>query len=273
VIILESPGISVTMLPERGGKITSLRDTGRGREWLESPEGPLSGPADGSTEYDAGDMCGWDEMMPTISPCDYPGTSVQLPDHGELWSKSWEVTSHTPTSMSTSVRGDALPFRFDRTLRLEARSLHIEYSVTTDSDDELRLLWAAHPLFAVSPGTRVILDPSEFDSSFHDVSVADDFGIGSSHKFFARLLTATSTARIIDANGTFLALRWSRADAPYTGVWLDHMEYSRHPVVAIEPTNCPFDSLSEAVGTDLAWTVSKYAPRRWSIDVEFGGRA
>jgi hypothetical protein len=270
MITLEGPGISVTLLPERGGKITSLLDTASGREWLEAPEGALSGIADATVEYDDGDMCGWDEMMPTLSACEYPGTSLALPDHGELWSKSWDVTSLNATSVTTSVRGGALPYQFERTLRVGPRSLRVDYRVSTDSGRSLQLLWAAHPLFAVSAGTRLILEASKFESSLNDVSVADDLAVGTSIKLFARLRAATSTAKLLDASGTFLTLTWNRGDAPHVGLWLDHMQYARHPVTGIEPTNCPFESLSEAIGANQAWTVSRSQPRRWSMEVELG---
>jgi hypothetical protein len=271
VITLSGPGIRVQLLPERGGKITSLLDTSNAREWLEAPAHTLCGPVDASVEYDAGDMCGWDEMMPTISPCDYPGTSHSLPDHGELWTKSWDVTSCDEGSVTTTVRGDVLPYLFERTLRVASRSLRVEYCVTTDADIPVQLLWAAHPLFAVGAGTRLVLAPSDFDSSVTDTSVADDVAVGTSTKLFAELRTQTTTAKLVDSNGTYLALRWERVDAPHVGVWLDNRHYSRHPVVGLEPTNCPFDSLADAMGEGTAWTVTKAQPKRWALDVELGG--
>jgi hypothetical protein len=271
VITLSGPEIRVQLLPERGGKITSLLDTASGREWLEAPARTLSGPVDPSVDYDSGDMCGWDEMMPTISPCDYPGTSLALPDHGELWMKPWDVTSCDETSVTTTVRGEALPYTFERTLRLANRSLRVDYCVATNAEIPLHLLWAAHPLFAVDAGTRLVLAPDEFDATVNETSVADDFAVGSSDKRFAGLRTSTSTARLIDAHGTFLAMRWDRENAAHLGVWLDNRQYSRHPVVGLEPTNCPFDSLAEAVSARKAWTVASERPRRWSLEIELGG--
>jgi hypothetical protein len=273
VITLTGPGIRVQLLPERGGKITSLLDTSSGREWLEAPAGVLSGPVDAGVDYDAGDMCGWDEMVPTISACDYPSSSLTLPDHGELWTKPWDVTSCDATSVTTTVRGDALAYQFERTLRLGERSLRVDYCVTTESELPLHLLWAAHPLFAVAAGTRLVLAPNDFDSGATEMSVADEFAVGTSAKFFAQVRAPMSTAALIDARGTYLALRWNRDDAPYVGVWLDNRHYSRHPVVGLEPTNCPFDSLAEAVAASTAWSVTKGRPQRWGIDVELGGPA
>lgn len=270
MITLHGPGISVTVLPDRGGKITSLLDTVNGREWLEAPEGALSGPADATVAFDDGDMCGWDEMMPTLLACEYPDTSLALPDHGELWSTTWDVTSQSATSVTTSVRGGALPYQLKRTLLVGHRSLRVDYRVSTDAEDSLQLLWAAHPLFAVYPGTRLILAASQFESDLTDISVADDFDIGTSVKLFARLRTATSTVKLLDERGTFLTVTLNRDDAPHVGLWLDHMEYARHPVVGIEPTNCPFESLSEAIGANQAWTVSANRPRRWRLEVELG---
>ncbi len=269
MITLKSAGVRVQLLPERGGKIISLLDTASGREWLEAPSTELSGPVDANVEYDAGDMCGWDEMMPTLTACDYPGGPPGLPDHGELWTKVWEVTAREESSVTTTVSGEVLPYQLERTLRLGGRSLRVDYCLSTDADSERQLLWAAHPLFSVAAGTRLLLAPEEFDTPVN-ISLADEFAAGSSTKFFAELRAVTSTVKLVDASGTYLAMRWRRDDAPYVGVWLDNRQYSRHPVVGVEPTNSPFDSLTDAIRARKSWIVTSAQPRRWRLDIELG---
>ena len=284
MIVLNAPGIALTLLPERGGKITSLLDVARQREWLESAAHPLEGPP-GDVAFDVGDMCGWDEMMPTIEACRYPGRDVALPDHGELWRRAWAVTQRSESSVTTRVAGATLPYRFERTLTLGPESLRVEYRVSCD-DDDICFLWAAHPLFRVRPGTRVVLDPSAYDFwpgvSESDrcsdgwpaagVSVADDLAPGVSRKLFARSITETATATLRDLDGTFLTLRWRHDDGPFVGLWLDHGAYARHAVVAIEPTNGPSDALDVAYASGAAWSVSPGRPRHWTLELSLGQR-
>jgi hypothetical protein len=283
MISLEADGIALSIEPGRGGKITSLVGVGNVvcREWLEGAEGPLVGSADPRVAFDVGDMCGWDEMMPSIAPCRYPGSEIELPDHGELWRKAWDVTAQGANWVSTRVAGDALAYVFERTLTLEANSLRVDYRVSTDVDDDLYFLWAAHPLFDSRPGTRVVLghrpmslvrygDPTSgpIDTWPADgVSVEGDLGVGASEKLFLAPGSEDVVVSLVDSDGPSLTMRWRRVDVPYVGLWLDNRAYSRHPVVAIEPTNWTDDALDSAVTAGGQWVVAKGRDRVWSIEV------
>jgi galactose mutarotase-like enzyme len=280
VIHLEAEGIALTIMPERGGKITSLVDTDRGREWLEQADDALVGPADVEKSFDEGDMSGWDEMMPTISACWYPGATLELPDHGELWRVPWEVTRQSSRSVSTRVNGHVLPYLFERTLTLDNRRVRVEYRVST-SDDDLRFLWAAHPLFALQPETKVVVDngSSSFEQVHDDgartsetwpdsgVVIADVADAGQGQKFFTRALSEIVVASLTDPDGTQLTLDWRGSQIPWTGLWLDNCSLSRRPVAAIEPTSAPDDSLEAASSAGQSWTVSSGLAKHWSFEL------
>jgi hypothetical protein len=283
MISLEAEGIALCLEPERGGKITSLVGVGTvvSREWLESGVSRLVGCADEGVEFDAGDMCGWDEMMPSIAPCRYPGSEIELPDHGELWRKGWDITAQSANSVSTRVAGDALAYVFERTLTLGANSLRIDYRVSTEVGDDLYFLWAAHPLFAQRSSTRVTLghrptslvrygDPTSGPIVAwpnNGVSVESDLSAGASQKFFLTPGSEDVAVSLVDGEGPSLTMRWRRSDVPYIGLWLDNRQYSRHPVVAIEPTNWTDDALDSAVAARGQWVVAKGLDRVWSIEV------
>ena len=281
VITLSTPMARVTVRTERGGKITSLFHRPSGREWLEAAQGDLDGPPPVNRAFDDGDMCGWDEMMPTIEACRLE-TGLVLDDHGELWRQPWEVLEHEETSLTTRVRDDVMGYQFERTLRLDGATLHLSYRVQSDTDVDHPVLWAAHPLFAARRGTRIALrgDVVALDDDGtarrvgpwpQGVHNVDDLGPGESRKLYVRLSEDAPTAALFDENGPSLTMRWSRLDAPFVGVWLDNGAYSRHPVVALEPTNGAHDSLavaSTACHLPRPWTLTARGERRWSVTVE-----
>jgi hypothetical protein len=284
MIALSCEGIALSMVPERGGKITSLCALESEREWLEAPSRPVEGPGAGG-DFDHGDMCGWDEMLPTIAPCRYPGTELDLPDHGELWDTSWSVSAVSGSSVSTWVEGRALPYRFERTLTLSPGRLHVEYRLSSTVDD-VRVLWAAHPLFAQRPGTRIELGDAPATLVHygegerpvqtwpaHGVCVEVDLAAGASQKIFTHPASEVASASLIDPDGAFLTMSWRREEVPCLGVWLDNAAYARHAVAALEPTTWSDDGLDVAVGAGAAWIVSRDHDRRWSLDVELGCRA
>ena len=261
-ITLASEGVGLS-LESRGAKIVSLIDVERGREWLEPPGAHALGAS-----FDESAMGGWDEMMPTIEACRYPGTDRALPDHGDLWTRSWRVSALSPTSVTTTIDDLGLDYRLERTVTLARRSLRLDYRLTSLVDD-LWYLWAAHPLFSVREGTRLLVPGTHCDSgeATREVVLTRDRTPGTSGKYFVSPAHETATASLVDVDGATLTLRWSRSDAPCVGVWLDHAQYARHPVIAIEPTNAPDDSLARASNGDLDRLTGD---RQWHLEVAFG---
>jgi galactose mutarotase-like enzyme len=283
VIQLATEGVSLTMLPERGGKIVSLFDKRHGREWLEQPNGEgLRVPA-GAASFDLGDMCGWDEIMPTVASCRLNGSVIELPDHGDLWQTSWDVLELGESTVTTRARGLSLDYVLERTLTLRADGLRVHYSVSTGSQVPQALLWAAHPLFSMHAGTRVVLDDAVTNAAEvaasgvrhvvawprEGVNVQEDLPVGTGRKLFVKA-SPTSEASLVDRSGTFLTLQWSTNEAPYLGIWLDHCSLSRLPVVSLEPTTGNDDALDVAMRLGPLWEVSNDRPRRWSINVRLG---
>ena len=285
MISIRTAEIVVSLEPARGGKITSLLHRPTGREWLKSSAAPMEGPVDAEVLFDDGDMCGWDELMPTVAPCRYPDSDIELADHGELWRQAWTVTTSDATSVTTVVHDEVLGSRLERTLRVVGSVLSITYRVTSEADVVRFLLWAAHPLFAHRPGTRVVLNGVDVGDHAVDGPIGvwpdegvclDDFALGQSQKLFARLTSESASASLVDADGVQLTMRWRRSDASYLGIWLDNCSLSRHPVVALEPTNAGDDALDVALtapGLGAPWCLAPGGSRGWRVDIELGGTA
>lgn len=230
-------------------------------------------------------MCGWDEMMPTIEACRYPESDIELADHGHLWRQAWTVTARDASSVTTVVRDDVLGYRLERTLRVVDAVLSLDYLATSVVDVDRFVLWAAHPLFAHRSGTRIVLRGLDDISDAAGWPVGawagegwslDDFAPGESQKIFARVTTDSPTASLVDADGAHLTLRWSRSDAPYVGIWLDHCSLSRLPVIALEPTNAAVDSLDVAVAAarpDSPWCLGPRGSRAWHMELELGANS
>jgi hypothetical protein len=276
-IVLETEELSVSILAERGGKVTSLLDRARAREWLVLADHELSGSADDSMLYDEGDLCGWDEMMPTITPCRLPGTDIELPEHGELWRGAWEVLDESPTSVTMRAERD-LGYSFERTLTLDGATLVCDYRVVATGERTLELLWAAHPFVALRPETRLTIEGVD---EFIDVTTEgervlvewpdDGFVVAAAmvpstgRKLFARACAQRVDASLTDADGAWLTWSWASSDAPWLGLWLDHGSLSRHVVAVIEPTNADDDSLEVASRSKQSWVLAPRDERRWRL--------
>jgi hypothetical protein len=249
-----------------GGKITSLKDED-GREYLAQAEPGFRGPQNTAT-FTQGAMCGWDECAPSID--EVTVGDWHIPDHGDLWSQSFAVSGNT-----MSARGTSMPYSFHRTASASHTGIDLAYEVTSE-EGELPFLWAAHPQFIAPPGVRLLLEhpavlnvsstppaPLPWSPEMADVSALP---AGSSAKYYVAPETPSSWATLEYPWGVSLTLRWSTA-APYLGIWLDNAEFSREPVIALEPSTGFYDRLDRAMENDRVSRVSPGSPLKWSIDI------
>lgn len=185
--VMENEIVRVVIVPEYGGKIVSLYDRRAGFEWLVQAQGAHKPEGYGSI-FIEGDMCGWDEMFPTINACRYPIEGAffnrALPDHGEVWSLPWSAAASAgasgsqfsllnprkPEKLVFSVEGRALPYRFWRAAWFpNPDCLQLDYALVNLAAEPIHCLWAAHPQFAAKQGTRIVL-PETVDEVVNVVS-------------------------------------------------------------------------------------------------------
>ena len=139
---LLSDALEVSVLPELGGKLQSLRRPGSDKDFLLAPpERPYQRAHPGAL-FEAFDTSGFDECFPTI-----------FPDDGALWSIPWRCeASADGHALEMEAQVSGAPWRFRRRLSLEGDTLRFEYRVSSLLDPSQRFLWSAHPLLEVSVG-------------------------------------------------------------------------------------------------------------------------
>lgn len=263
---LETPALTVVVDAERGAKIVSLREPD-GLEWLAAAES-ASTPAPGTSFVEA-EMAGWDECAPTIVACDVEGRSV--PDHGDLWDRAFTRDGDTLVA-----EGASLGYRFSRSMRAVPGGVRFEYSAEALSR-LVPFLWAAHPQFVATPGTRVelpgvsevvdVLDPGEPRLPWAgELATIDTVPSGGCRKVYAEPSVHASAARLVRGDGRALELHWS-SECAYVGVWFDGGAFSREPVIAIEPSTGYFDSLATAVARGRVPVLEPGSPLRWWVEV------
>ena len=161
--------MELSIIPELGGKVNSLRDTRTGREWLwRHPRFPYKQVPHGSSYTAASDTGGWDECFPSVAQCEYPSAPWQgaaIQDHGELWSQvaEFEINEQAhKITLLTRWHGIALPYTFIRVITLNENSsiVHVDYEVVNNADQPIAYVWCIHPLLAIEPGMELRLPSS-----------------------------------------------------------------------------------------------------------------
>ena len=300
----ETGALALTLIPALGGKISSLRDTRSGREWLwRHPRMPYAQVPYGSSYTALADTGGWDECFPTVAACAYPAEpwhGVPLQDHGELWGQQPELTvAQTAGALALTSRwhGGPLPCTFERTIGLTAGSatIRLDYTVTNTGRAPIQWIWSAHPLLALEPGMRLELPP---EARYH-CSGATPPDLVAVHglrfpqvgpnlnldplpgreaaialKLWSEPLT-DGWAALHAADGA-LRMRWDTALLPQVAFWLNCGAWAAdggapYYNLGLEPCSGAQDSLEQAVRERLLFeTLPPGAERRWWLEVTLG---
>lgn len=293
-LTLTNGELEVAVLPQLGAKICALRRPGGPNVLLEPPEFPYRRARPG-VAFEDYDTSGFDECFPNVAEGPDPDVpSATLPDHGDVWARSWEVKS-LDGGLSTTVWSTATGCELHRLIRLEGRTLRLDYELRRHLGDgsaqPRHFYWSAHPLLAASEGSRIYL-PAEVRDVQLEWSRGDRLGKkdarvpwteelsrvgprsrGVAEKLFTDRLTEGVAAfwnREIDQSVVF---RFDVHQTPYLGLWICQGGWpvsreSRHYTVAIEPCSGRPDSLAEAVQRGECRRIEPGAVALWTLELE-----
>ena len=288
LVTLASPEAEVTVVPGLGAKIISLRSPVGGRDWMWRPDGPLRLFHAPDGNFGKGPMTGLDECLPTINRCHHAGRD--LPDHGEAWNVAWTLEESSPDGVRTSLRLPLSPLHMLRTVTVKGPCVRLHYTLTNHGPQPESWLWALHPLLTFDPDDRLELPAavSEFrvaaarqpDARPGDVWAwpepfpglrLDALTLGGNDSFLKAFAgpMREGWARLSNARlGDSLTLRWDTTTNPYLALWLTRGGCLGMHHAALEPTNVPFDSLTEAVEAKLARPLAPGTSVSWWCEFE-----
>lgn len=303
---LANDTLRVVIVPELGGKIVSLISRRTGRDWLwRNPHLPLQTPATDANDYGAHDFGGWDEIFPSVSPCEVLSSAwgdSTITDHGELWRRPWtaiEESTGVDGAVSLSLRCELTVFdvAFSRRLTLAAGAgrLTCDYTAENRASFPAPYIWAAHPLIAIRPGDiwslpegtrmRLVLalgsETQPLNSEFQwphlplisgeniDLRVVPNTDAAYALKLFALDAPAMSLHGV---DGERLALSLE-SDASNFALWLNYGGWSGADSppyfnAGFEPTNVAYDSLADAARDGHAAVLPPGETHQWRLVVE-----
>ena len=303
---LENEHIKIILNPEIGGKMVSLFSKKTGTEYLLGPlSGSISTP-DYGKPFDSRFAYGFDECFPTITACQLQteNGSIDIPDHGELWSRSWKYHQKDEASITLSIEGKKLDYSLTKEIALDGHSLNISYNLKNKSDATFEYLWSAHPLLSVVENDQILLNssnkmavywstgeglesPGEVINWPPKVGNADTIDLARVPCIEANIAMKLFSAKSsIGRTGLYrrkadetLVFSFDRTRLPYLGVWLCYGgwpedEEERSFTVALEPTNASTDSLSEAIRNGEASKIKSNMIHQWKLQCSLlDGRA
>jgi galactose mutarotase-like enzyme len=313
-VLIQAGDCVVTVLPQFGGKIGSIR-IGE-RELLQQPLGPVA-TRTRTMGFDEGDASGWDECLPSVAACsvETAASIAQVPDHGDLWRVEWQQQgsgnrdqgTENPVDAAVILIGEcfSLPLELERRIELieagDGWRLELRYKLTNTSAKAVPWSWAAHPLFAVEEGDRIVLPESIHslrlegsgggrlgnggnsvswpiarlsDGSEADLRVAKPADSGIGDKLFAGPLKASENWCVLERPSASVRIRvtFDVEETPYLGLWICYGGWPERPgpkqvCVALEPATAPVDSL--AVRGEWSRVLEPGGCFNWAMNVDF----
>jgi len=298
---VESERVKAVLVPGIGAKMVSLVYKPTGNEWLlDTQDSMLRRPEYGANFVDF-NIGGFDDMCPTILPCEYPVDGqykgALLPDHGETWSIPWDWTIEDER-ITLAVKGKALPYELAKTLWFTAPEvLRSAYRIRNLGAERMAFLWAAHPLFVVTEDTEIRL-PDEIKQvvgviggkrlgeagTVYDWPVAkvqgedtmrlDRIGPASnrdSRKLYSGDVVPSGWSGLYRrASGEYLVYRVPKEKVPYLGIWIEEGEYTGRSTCALEPSTGFYDSLEWAINNEKVGYVDPGQVYDWYFDTVLG---
>lgn len=290
------------MSPLPGARVVSLQDRRTGREWLtqQAPDAAEAAAQDSDEAVFGGaEAFGWDECLPTVARCPDPVNpdAPRLRDHGDMWGRDAAV-SIDGASLITEWPAGRWGLRFTRRLRLDSSAVIADYALFNPGPRPAPVLWSAHPLLRLEPGTRLHIPRidrvrvqgaqgldglsvdggqigwprAQFDDGSRlDVDLVGEASARTSLKLFARGMEGRAGA--LSPDGSWIGLTWDSTFAPFLGMWLDYGAWpAEAPLhqVALEPTTSPHDALADAVRAGQAPAIAPGRTVRWWMRLELG---
>ena len=281
---LANDALSLTIAPELGGRIISLKDRISGREWLDGWS-PVSKrriwhPSD-PANFETGPGAGADECLPTVLPCKLGRRSLQ--DHGDLWNQAPELRIDPKDGLSCRWKLKSLPLAFERRASIRKASVLLDYRIENLAPECAPFLYAWHPLFTWKPGDQIRFDPSVKNCltsggetlPWPETTPGTDLSkalfskntVPAAKVFIAP--KSAGAAEIHARNGSKLKLTWPLAQLPFAGIWITRGYWKGLHHWAIEPTNAPVDCLSDILtGTKPSPTLlGPGEVRNWRVTI------
>lgn len=298
LIDIKNEFIHLSVSPQFGGKITSMRNRETDTEFLQQP---LTGINEiPKPEYGMKFLppysFGFDECFPTISACSFllNGEQCSLPDYGEVWNREWKVKERK-NLIEMQIEGEKIDYKLSKRITLCDNEVLITYNLLNFGDTAFEYLWSPHPLLLIKENDEILL-PEEItevetyfstDSNYQKgekiswplglkngkiSNKIPGFKTGFAAKIFAKNLRSKKVGLYRKTENQSIIFDFTHSAVQYLGIWMTYggwpeKSMNKEYAVALEPTTTSTDSLQEALREGTARHIKAGQSQKWSLKI------
>ena len=244
-IKLSKGDLTVELLPEFGGRISSIKIAGC-EEWITQPQSGLV-PRSPGDNFIRPEISGWDEMVPTTDACTSLNDSKELPDHGEVWARSWDVLAESSDSALLSVELNVRTLKFSRSISLfdlpnNRYRIDLDYSLENVGPVATPAFWSCHPMFRGEgvksvrvASNKPLIQTAPLSPAVAQTYLPLDLAHGKSIEYWCETDDEIEKVEILRDSGEVLTFEWDKSEIPYFGIFVDNHEYCPAQVISPQP--------------------------------------
>jgi hypothetical protein len=159
-LILENDHVRAVILPELGGRVWTLEDRRRNRQWIWHRPGVPLAHVGTDAVYDDVWAGGWEELFPNDAPGMFEGRS--LPDHGEWWTMAWRASTSTSAAaacvrLAATAHVVRTECAKEFTLAHDGSALTVTYRLRSLEQEPFHFLFKQHLPVDITPNCRLRL--------------------------------------------------------------------------------------------------------------------
>lgn len=249
---------SALFLPFDGAKLVSFKDN-EGYEFLAQADNKEYRRLFLDTDYEKSECSGFDDMFPTIDPCEINGQKYL--DHGEVCRRGHSVAIEKETAIFSCDLPD-LNVCYEKTVYCLDDALFIKYTIQNNNDFEFPYIWAAHAMFKgeegayafsnFHPDTEKIFLSGNPDKSSPHILPPRESGIKHYKYYYNEENSPLICGMVYPKCGRKITMKFNNDIVKYLGFWVNPGDLNGMYNLAVEPCTAPFDSPVKAEKVNAA---------------------
>ena len=258
ILKLENDEILVHIDTEFGGKIIELinKNTKHNWVWFESKQREQFKPLEYS-DYDSQWIGGYEELFPNDKIQKLDGSLA--PDHGELWSSSWNIINFKKEYLHLQARGYFSSSYINKTFKLQKNKVKVTYSI-----ENIRLqkyLFKLHLAMPINNST-LKFNFNKFekvDKNFGNIIQGNNINPflknlreNQNSNDFAYFYGNGGLVEVIEENNIF-KLSYDNITLPYLWIFQTRGGWNNLNVNVLEPCNAGLKDIDDAYQNNLIY--------------------